>query len=246
MTLSSCQWNPGMLKIQSDLNKLSEWCDRNSLLLNVGKCKTITFARSRRPVEFSYMLGGTIARSGELHKQSRSHHGRENYFFGACKRHGCNGLCDSRIYQRLSLEFRDPYTLKSLYTSLVRPKLEYASCVGNPFYDVRVERVKRVQRRFIRYALRCLGWMDMHDLPPCEDRCNLLHLDTLTKRRSIACVMFNFNVLSGRVNSPSLLTVLAVPSFCILIAIKRTMEFMNQCRVRCDSLMRSLVFLISV
>jgi hypothetical protein len=25
------------LKIQSDLNKLSEWCDRNSLILNVGK-----------------------------------------------------------------------------------------------------------------------------------------------------------------------------------------------------------------
>jgi hypothetical protein len=48
------------LKIQSDLNKLSELCDRNSLLPNVGKCKTITFARPRHPVEFSYMLGGTV------------------------------------------------------------------------------------------------------------------------------------------------------------------------------------------
>jgi ABC-type antimicrobial peptide transport system ATPase subunit len=48
------------LKIQSDLNKLSEWCDRNSFLLNVGKCKTITFARSRHLVEVSYMLGGTV------------------------------------------------------------------------------------------------------------------------------------------------------------------------------------------
>jgi hypothetical protein len=32
--------------------------------------------------------------------------------------------------RRLSLEFRDPYTLKSLYTSLVHPKLEYASCMS--------------------------------------------------------------------------------------------------------------------
>jgi hypothetical protein len=39
---------------------LSEWCNRNSLFLNVGKCKTITFARSRHPVEFSYMLGETV------------------------------------------------------------------------------------------------------------------------------------------------------------------------------------------
>jgi hypothetical protein len=28
-----------------------------------------------------------------------------------------------RFIRRLSFEFRDPYTLKSLYTSLVRPKL---------------------------------------------------------------------------------------------------------------------------
>jgi hypothetical protein len=31
--------------------------------------------------------------------------------------------------RRLSFEFRDPYTLKALYTSLVHPKLEYARCV---------------------------------------------------------------------------------------------------------------------
>jgi hypothetical protein len=140
--------------------------------------------------------------------------------------------------RRLSLEFRDPYTLKFLYTSLVRPKLEYASCVWNSFYDVRVDRVKRVQKRFIRYALRGLGWTDMHDLPPYEDKCALLHLDTLTTRRPIACVMFIFDVLGGYR--------LVVPSFCVLISIERTIDFMNQCRVRCDNLMRSLICLILI
>jgi hypothetical protein len=52
------------LKIQSDLNKLSKWCDRNSLLRNVGKCKTITFSRSRYLVEFSYMMDGTALDRG--------------------------------------------------------------------------------------------------------------------------------------------------------------------------------------
>jgi hypothetical protein len=42
--------------------------------------------------------------------------------------------------RRLSLELRDPYTLKSLYMSLVCQKLEYARCVWNPFYDVHVDR----------------------------------------------------------------------------------------------------------
>jgi hypothetical protein len=57
-----------------------------------------------------------------------------------------------------------------------------------------------VHRRFIRYALRGMSLTDMHDLQPYEDRCALLHLDTLTKRRSIACEMFIFDILSGRVN----------------------------------------------
>jgi hypothetical protein len=34
-----------------------------------------------------------------------------------------------RFIRRLSFEFRDPYTLRSLYISLVRPRLEYSSCV---------------------------------------------------------------------------------------------------------------------
>jgi hypothetical protein len=103
-----------------------------------------------------------------LHKRSRSHHGRENDFFA-------KAFAMLGFIRRLSLEFRDPYILKSLYTFLVRPKL------WNPFYDVRVDRVERVKKRFIRYALRGLGWTDMHDLPPYEDRCVLLHLDTLKK-----------------------------------------------------------------
>jgi hypothetical protein len=99
--------------------------------------------------------------------------------------------------RRLSFEFRDPYTLRSLYTSLVRPKLKYASSVWSPFYEVCVNKVERVQRKFIRYALRGLCWTDIYNLPPYELMCALLRLDTLMKRRSIVCIMFIFDILSG-------------------------------------------------
>jgi hypothetical protein len=76
--------------------------------------------------------------------------------------------------------------------SLVRPKLEYASCVWDPIYEVHSAKIERVQGKFIKYALRSLGRADPLNLPPYENRCRLIHLDTLAERRNKACVMFVF------------------------------------------------------
>jgi hypothetical protein len=72
--------------------------------------------------------------------------------------------------------FKDPYTIKTLYVSLVRPKFEYASCVWRPFYDTHIDIIERMQKKFVRYALHSLGWTDMCYLPPYVDRCALICL----------------------------------------------------------------------
>jgi hypothetical protein len=110
------------LKIQSDLNKLSEWCGRNSLLLNVGKCKTIiTFARSRHPVEFSYMLGGTVRDRVSSINDLGVIMAEKMNFSEHVDVMVAKGFTIIGFIRRLSLGFRYPYTLKSL----VCPKLEY-------------------------------------------------------------------------------------------------------------------------
>jgi hypothetical protein len=50
----------------------------------------------------------------------------------------------------------------------------------------------------------------MNDLPPYVDRCALLCLGTLTRRRANACVLLVFDVLSGMVGSPNLLSLVNV------------------------------------
>jgi hypothetical protein len=61
-----------------------------------------------------------------------------------------------------------------------------------------------------------MGYTDMYDLSPYVNRCALICLGTLARRRSDACVMFVFDVLSGRVCSPSLLSLINVitPRYC--------------------------------
>jgi Reverse transcriptase (RNA-dependent DNA polymerase) len=48
------------LKIQSDLDRLTAWCEDRMLPLNVKKCKTLTFTRSFHPVIASYVYNGKI------------------------------------------------------------------------------------------------------------------------------------------------------------------------------------------
>jgi hypothetical protein len=88
------------LKIQGDLNRLVDWCGANSLKLNIGKCKSITFSRLRHPVEFSYMPEGIFLDRVD----------------------SITDLAMMEFVKRMSGEFRDPYTLRILYVSLVRSK----------------------------------------------------------------------------------------------------------------------------
>jgi hypothetical protein len=100
-----------------------------------------------------------------------------------------------------------------------------------------------------------VGWTDIYDLPPYEHRCALLCLDTLVKRRSIACIMFIFDILGGRMNSPNLFSALDLNTpryrtrgsefLRIGFHRARTTGFMNWCLPQCASLTRLLVCSVS-
>ena len=203
------------LKIQSDLDRLTKWCEENSLPLNVNKCKILTFTRSLRPISVSYKLNGkTLERVSSMTdlgvvldcKLSFREH------IDSVVNKGSAML---GFIKRLSKEFRDPYTFKVLYTTYVRSKLEYACCVWQPFYVTHINRIERIQEKFIKHALKRLPWNPDLELPPYENRCRVLVLDTLNKMKDVARALLVFDLLSGKIDSPNLLTQigLSVPSY---------------------------------
>lgn len=111
---------------------------------------------------------------------------------------------------KITKEFRDPYTLKALYVSLVRPILETSSVVWDPYHATIIDRLEAVQRKFVRFALRSLPWNDPYNLPPYEARCRLINIETLEHRRKAAKAVFVFKILAGKIDAPFLLASLDI------------------------------------
>ncbi|XP_055522955.1 uncharacterized protein LOC129717137 [Wyeomyia smithii] len=98
---------------------------------------------------------------------------------------------------RMTRDFRNIHCLVSLYNSLVRSCLEYCCPVWVPYYNNSIHRIESIQRRFTRFALRLLPWRQPLRNTRYEDRCQLLHIDTLQLRRETARTMVVSDTLTG-------------------------------------------------
>lgn len=108
--------------------------------------------------------------------------------------------------KRTCKEMRNVYALKSIYCAMVRSRLEFAAVVWNPYYAIHCKRIESIQKKFLLYALRYLGWRNRRELPSYADRSKLIALESLEQRRRNASVNFVFDMLNGRIDAPVLLS----------------------------------------
>ncbi|KAL1401576.1 hypothetical protein pipiens_020012, partial [Culex pipiens pipiens] len=106
--------------------------------------------------------------------------------------------------KRNTAHFDDPFALKVLYASLVRSVLEYAAVVWAPYHVTLAARIERVQRAFVRFALRKLPWNNPLILPSYEGRCLLFRLQSLAERRTLMQRLFVFDLLRGNIDCRSI------------------------------------------
>lgn len=204
-------------KLQTLLNKFVSWCRVNRMQLSISKCFVVSFHRKMSHVSFDYTIDGELLNRTQIIRDLgvcldstlsfRNHH--EEIIDKARRQLGF--MC------KLSKEFRDPYTLKSLYVSLVRPILETASIVWDPYHSTVASRIESIQKRFIRFALRNLPWSDPLNLPPYEGRCLLIGIETLEQRRKRAKALFVAKLIAAEIDAPNLLQMISfnTPNYAI-------------------------------
>ena len=144
------------IKLQSDLNKIVEWCKINCMLININKCYIISFSRSHKLIAYDYKINNqsldrvsTIKDLGVTfdsrltftpHLENIIGRANRNWFF----------IC------RHTREFKNPNSIKILYLSLVRSILTYGSSIWRPIFKFDLSRLERIQHK----ALRKISFLD--------------------------------------------------------------------------------------
>lgn len=139
--------------LQSDLNKVCNWCVTWQMRLNINKCKTMRISRRFNPTEiFMYKIEGRHLEATKSYKYLGVHI-THNLSWETHVNYIVNNANRTLGYLRRNFSSA-PSDLKSvLYKTLIRPKLEYACAVWDPGHDYLTNALESAQNRSARFIL---------------------------------------------------------------------------------------------
>lgn len=191
----------------NEIRIFDNWCNKSLLQLNVKKCNLITFSRKRSTPSITVTLGNQPVQKCERVRDLGVILDAKLTFtdhYNTIIHRATNMLS---FIKRFSYNFQDPYTIKTLYVAYVRSIIEYCSIVWSPYMKSHDDRIESIQKQFLLYALRKLGWTTF-PLPSYEARCMLIDIQSLKKRREFAMISFVNDIVSHRIDSTKLLSCL--------------------------------------
>lgn len=192
------------LRLQHNLVLLNTWCVYNHLPLNATKCNVMSFSRKLDPLIFNYNLDNSVLDRPEFVKDlgvifdsklTFSKH-IEECVAGAYK---CLGFI-----LRNSRDFKSLPTLRLLFITFVRSKLEYASIVWNPNYNIHITLLEKVQRRFFKSATFILEGNYPIRGTPQELFLSKFDMCSLLRRRVMCTIIFLYKIINNKINCPSI------------------------------------------
>lgn len=193
------------IELQRLVDLFEDWCIRNHLVISAQKCTVISFNRKKCPITWDYQICGTLLSRVTVVKDLGvlldTNLSFRNHFSNIIARANRN----LGFIMRSTGDFSDPFTLRSLYYSLVRSTLEYACVVWSPYTNVWILRIEAIQAKFTRYALRLLPWNDIANMPAYEIRCRLLGMESLRNRRNSLRALFAGKLLLAVIDAPNIL-----------------------------------------
>lgn len=181
--------------LQIELDSAHQWSNDWQLYFNEKKCKLLHIGRTnqkhtyhlKKPTEGT----GTVAdlEITELEKDLGVHVDPKLNFSDHAQQAVSKGNSKIGLIRR-SFTYLDAEVVKALYTSLVRPSLEYANAVWSPMYKKDAVAIENVQRRATKLVpkIKNLSY---------EERLKSLNLPSMYYRRARGDMIETFKFVKG-------------------------------------------------
>ena len=172
-------------QIQSDLDALTEKLEEWQLSPNLAKYSVVHLGR-QNPM-YSYKMKGIDLTKSTCEKDLGvilSLDLKPEKHIGLVVRNASNTLW----LLTHSLRYLDIHSKISAYTSYVRPQLEYATVIWSPYLKKDIDRIERVQKRFVK------GLQGFRNLP-YDEALRRLTLHKLETRRTILDLKTLFKIV---------------------------------------------------
>lgn len=193
------------IKLQSNLDKISDWCIENSLPLNVTKCSVLTFSKKVFPVWFDYHIHNiTLSRPDTVKDLGVIFDGKLsfNLHVNAIVKASYKNL---GFVLRNSFRFTDVNVLMLLFNAFVKSKLEYAALIWQPGYNTYTECLENVQRRFLKFLSFKLDGQYPAIGTPQVQLLNRFSMLSLQNRRKSQSLIFLRKLLTNKIDCSEIL-----------------------------------------
>lgn len=194
--------------LQSDINSLTNWCVANKLSLNTKKCQVMTFSRKRERITYEYAVNDvTLTRSYQI-KDLGVIFDPELSFIPHYDYISNRSIKMLGFIIRNTRNFTNIDCLKTLYFAFVRSCLEYCTVVWSPHYNVHIQAIERIQRKFCKYMyfIKYKRYPDVNY--NYTDLVNEFNLEPLYIRRKVSYIMQLYKLVHGHVDNIEFLNLL--------------------------------------
>ena len=143
--------------LQHDLDNLATWEEKWQMKFHPDKCSILRITRSKTPKIFKYKLHNHV-----LKEEKNSKYLGVTIDNNLCWNTHIDNVCkkgnSTLAFLRRNLQISQSHIKSNAYMTLVRPQLEYASAVWDPYTKEKQKQLEMVQRRAARYVCNDYDW----------------------------------------------------------------------------------------
>ena len=188
--------NKDCLTLQKDLDKLGIWENKWKMAFHPDKCNVLSISKTKNPIKFNYSLHGQVLQ----HVTSAKYLGvtiQSDLKWNTHINNICKKANNTLGFLKRNLNINSASVKEQAYKSLVRPSVEYACSVWDPYFAEDITKIEMIQRRAARYVTGRHS-----NTSSVSDMMHHLQWRTLADRRTDSRLAMFYKIVNDKVAIP--------------------------------------------